>query len=152
MWRCQYFYDIISYHIISYHIMSYILSYHIISYHIYHMISPMQKWLRERARMLPYTYIACLFINEPQCVYCAVRIRLFSYNLVWYIPSTFVVDNKMAPRHVFPPVLLFPHVGFIVILPDEQMDEAWEPSKKQCTLGNRGVLDRTVGYFRFASV
>jgi hypothetical protein len=118
----------------------------------------MQKWLRERARILHYTYIACLFITEPQRVYCAVRIHLFKYNLVLYILSRFVVDNKMAPRQVFPPVLLFSHVGFTVIfsymllLPAGQMDEAWEPSKKQCTLGNRGALDRTVGYFRFASL
>jgi len=34
---------------------------------------PLQQWLKERASLLRYTYIACLVITEPECVYCAVR-------------------------------------------------------------------------------
>ena len=48
-----------------------------------------------------------------------------------------VVGNKMALLQVFLPVLLFSHIGFIVIfiymllLPEGEMAVAWEPSKKQ---------------------
>jgi hypothetical protein len=32
----------------------------------------------------------------------------------------------------------------MLLLPEEQMGYAWEPSKKQCSFGNRGALDRKV--------
>jgi hypothetical protein len=33
---------------------------------------------------------------------------------------------------------------FMLLVPDGQMAEAWEPSKKQCYFENRGALDRKV--------
>jgi hypothetical protein len=30
---------------------------------------------------------------------------------------------------------------YTLLLPEGQTSEAWEPAKKQCTSGNRGVLD-----------
>jgi len=32
----------------------------------------------------------------------------------------------------------------MLLLPEKQRVEAWEPSEKQCSLGNRGTLDRKV--------
>jgi hypothetical protein len=32
----------------------------------------------------------------------------------------------------------------VFLLPEEVMGEAWELSKKQCTLGNLGALDKKV--------
>jgi hypothetical protein len=34
---------------------------------------PLQQWLKERAWMLCYTYIACIVITETEIVYCSVR-------------------------------------------------------------------------------
>ena len=34
---------------------------------------PQQQWLRERASVLCYTYIACIVITEIDYIYCAVR-------------------------------------------------------------------------------
>jgi hypothetical protein len=36
-------------------------------------------------------------------------------------------------------ILLF---NYMLPLPEEQQGEAWKPSKKQCSFGNRGALDR----------
>jgi hypothetical protein len=58
---------------------------------------------------------------------------------------------SFAPVYVIPPV---PHTVFIYILllPEGQMGEAWEPSKKQCSFGNRGVLDRKILSIFFRSL
>jgi hypothetical protein len=66
----------------------------------------------------------------------------------------FVTDN-VAQGQVFLGVHLFPMsvsfhqcsiLNFIYtfLLPEGQMGEAWEPSKKQYTFGNRGALNRKV--------
>lgn len=34
--------------------------------------------------------------------------------------------------------------SYKLFLPEESTDEAWEPSKEQCSFGNRGPLDRKV--------
>jgi hypothetical protein len=44
----------------------------------------LQQWLHERPSVLGYSYIACLVINEKDCVYCAVRnesLCIFQLNL-----------------------------------------------------------------------
>ena len=40
--------------------------------------------------------------------------------------------------------------NYMFLLPEKQRAEAWEPSEKQCSLGNRGALDRKViSHFSF---
>ena len=43
----------------------------------------------------------------------------------------------------FPPILRT-HLSYTSLLLEGQRGEAWEPSKKQCSLGNHGALDRKV--------
>jgi len=40
-------------------------------------------------------------------------------------------------------ILIFMYM-YMLVLPEGQTAEAWEPSKPQCSLGNRGALDRKV--------
>ena len=35
-------------------------------------------------------------------------------------------------------------ISYTLLLPEESIDEVWEPSKEQCSFGNRGPLDRKV--------
>jgi hypothetical protein len=93
----------------------------------------------------------CVFCElETQCIYvheinllCAMT-QAVSSN-VW----RFVVD-KVTLQTGFPPstsVFLCQYrstnTSFIcmLVLPEGQTGEAWEPSKKQCSFGNRETLD-----------
>jgi len=40
---------------------------------VIHIAFPLRQWLQERASLLRYSFIACLFITELHWVYCAVR-------------------------------------------------------------------------------
>jgi hypothetical protein len=50
---------------------------------------------------------------------------------------------QFAPVSIIPPTV-HTHFIYVLILPEAQMGEVWEPSKKQCSFGNLGALVRIV--------
>jgi hypothetical protein len=48
------------------------------------------------------------------------------------------------------PPLLHTHLFYMLLLPERQTGGTWELSKKQCSFGNRGALDRKVATFSFS--
>jgi len=61
-----------------------------------------------------------------------------SGNETGFSPSSYVF-----PVSIFPPnsILIFIYMLF---LPEGQTGEAWEPTKNECSLGNRKALDRNI--------
>jgi hypothetical protein len=101
-----------------------------------------------------------VFITETKCVYCTLK-----YNFVPWLrrlvaglaprkpgldprsfPVRFVV-NKVALRQVFPCQCLStkaPYSAYVLLVPEGQAGEAWEPSDKHLSAAYRWVLDSKV--------
>lgn len=108
------------------------------------------------------------FITGSEYVYCAVRYEslinkrpCLGSDLSPQKPGSFldsqcqIYGEQSGTVKVFSGLLLLSlsvsfHQSSIIVfiymllLPEKQMVEAWEPSEKQSSLGNRGALDRKV--------
>jgi len=72
-------------------------------------------------------------LTEIESVYCAVRPQSSNTNQGNFVfkPSTLVFSCQYRSTSAH---------THLDRLPEGQMDEAWEPSRKQCFLGNQGAL------------
>jgi hypothetical protein len=106
------------------------------------------------------------FYNRGGVFYCALRKDSFSMfqihknrvpfdvkifpltHSVWDLCSTKWHRDKFLSEYFGFPLSISFHQRYILIfiymflLPGGQMGIAWEPTKKQCSFGNRGALDR----------
>jgi hypothetical protein len=59
----------------------------------------------------------------------------------WQMGASFLLEFRFTLLSIIPPKL---HTVFIymLLLPAEQTDKAWQPSDKECSIADRGTLDR----------
>jgi hypothetical protein len=101
-------------------------------------------WISEQTAIISlYSINWLVFITETECVYCAVRAEYLNVTLVseWHCDrflSQYFSLHLSVPFHQCS-VLIF---VCVLLSPEGQTGEAWEPSKKPCTFGNRGAMDR----------
>ena len=117
--------------------------------------------LRTNSLYFPYNINWLVCIIETQCVYCAVRtgsLKTVMVNLCFGpvsnpSKSVWIFGQKSVTRTGFSSSIYVPScqchyiplhqnttLTFIdvLLLPEEQMGEVWEPSKTQCYSGNNG--------------
>ena len=125
-------------------------------------------WISEQTAIISlYNINWLVFIIETECVYCAVRtvsLKTVMVNLCFGpvsnpSKSVWIFGQKSVTRTGFSSSIYVPScqchsiplhqnstLTFIdvFLLPEEQMGEAWEPSKTQCYSGNNGRKIHTV--------
>jgi hypothetical protein len=122
-------------------------------------------WLAEQTAIIFLHNINSLvFITQRRCVYCAVRTESLNtiqtshsgssnsmpgqsmWDLWW---TKWHWDRFLSEYFSFPLSVSFHHCSilifiYILLLPEGQMGEAWEPSKDRCFFCNRGAFYRRV--------
>jgi len=116
---------------------------HTTSYNIHksYVLSPKRMcfaWISEPTAIIAlYSINWLVFTAEMECVYCAVRTGslIQAREALLRVLSVFLCQCLSTKRST-------PTIIYRLLLPERQMGEAWETSKKRSSFKNRGALGR----------
>jgi hypothetical protein len=88
--------------------------------HMILIVFPLQQWLQERARMLPYAYMACLAFSQQHCgTFNKLYVLLHAQGLCDLTPkirTLYCPELYTAKRLVTPKIVQFRNICIFLLL------------------------------------